>query len=117
MDRTRIGEIIRARRAALKLTLRAAADLSGGTVKHSTWGQIETGDMNATIDMLSAIAVTLKCRWEHRMVPESTELQNRTELLDRFTAIVDRLTDRDARLLMSQIAEYEREFGITRDRV
>lgn len=115
MDRTRIGEIVRSRRTAMKLSLRRAAELSSGTVSHSTWGQIETGDSNATVDMLTSVAATLGCRWEHRLVPNGTGGTVRSEMLDRLTAIIDLLQERDARLLLSQIEHYERELGIRRE--
>jgi transcriptional regulator with XRE-family HTH domain len=59
MDRQRIGALIRARREALRLTVRAAADLTDGEAPYSTWSQIETGRLNWSADKLASTLYAL----------------------------------------------------------
>lgn len=108
MERHRLGELIRARRNAKGLSLRDAAAL--GSVAHATWGHIEKGVLNTTIDTLAEIARVLGAHWEIRLDGGLETLDpTRTELLDRLGAIVDQLSDRDVRLLLMQVAAYEDE--------
>lgn len=109
-----VGRAVRLRREACRLSSRGAAAL--GDIGHSTWNQVETGRLNATLSTLEEIARVLHCEWELRLVPDEEERLDaqRRDLLERLTAIVDRLEDRDVRHLLIQVGAYEDELGVQR---
>ncbi len=110
MDRHRLGELTRTHREASGLTTRAAA--AGSGISHSTWNQVETGTMNATIETLAAIAQRLGRRWAVDLVPDTGRDARRQALLDRLSRIVDELGDRDVALLLAQVDLYADELGL-----
>lgn len=69
MGQIRIGEQMRARREQLGLSLRELARRSEGAVGHSTVAQVETGELNATLGTLSAIARLLGMEVDVRLLP------------------------------------------------
>lgn len=110
MGQIRVGEQIRARREYLNISLREAARRSGGSVGHSTLGQIENGDYNWTIGMLTSIAEILGMEVDVRIVPIGARLSDeRLALLETLQRLIDKLRDRDVRALLAQLEAYERE--------
>ncbi len=117
MDRQRIGTLIRARREALGLTVRAAADLTDGDVPYSTWSQIETGRLNWSADKLASTLYALGVHLEVSLRPgrlDQPEDGARRQLLDRLASIVDQIDDTAVEALMSQVEVYERIAGVRR---
>lgn len=117
MDRKRIGELVKARREALRLSLRNAAALTDGAVAFSTWQQVESGHLNWSADLMGSILYALGAhfevelrsgRWDHPADP------TRRVLLDRLAAIVDMLPDSAVRSLLAQVEVYEETLGVQR---
>ena len=111
MDRQRIGALIRARREALRLSVRAAADLTDGEVPYSTWSQIETGRLNWSADKLASTLYALGVHLEVSVRPGRADHPDSTrrQLLDRLASIVDQIDDTGVEALMSQVEVYERQ--------
>lgn len=77
---------------------------------HSTLGHIEQGTNNTTVDTLAEIARALDAHWDVRLVGGVAAPDDlRMELIDRLCGLVDRLSDRDVRHLLGQIAFLEAE--------
>jgi transcriptional regulator with XRE-family HTH domain len=111
MDRKRIGELVRSAREAAGLSLRSAASRTGGTA-FATWQQIESGRNNSTVDTLADIAGALGMVWTIDLSPQAPRDARRQLLADRLVRVIDRLDERDLRLLSGQVDAYERELGL-----
>lgn len=109
--RSQFGEAVKRRRDALRLSLRRAS--KPGVVSHSSIGHIETGFVNATVDMLAEVASVLGARWEVRLVGDSDPARSevRQELLRRLDAVIDTLDERDVRHLLRVVQAYEADLG------
>lgn len=114
MDRNRIGELVRQRRDALRLSLRNAAARTEGEVAFSTWQQVESGQLNWSADTLASVVLALGAHLEVRLIagPEQHGDPMRLALLDRLSACVDQLPDDAVRSLLAQIGVYEETLGI-----
>ncbi len=106
----RIGELVRARRKALGLSIRA---ITPDGLSHSTWHQIEQTGANTTLDKLERVAEALGATWEIHLRTDASadRAADRVALVDRLDRLVDYLDDRDVRHLSAQLAIYERERG------
>lgn len=114
MDRKRIGELVKSRREALRLSLRNAASLTDGAVAFSTWQQVESGELNWSVDKLGAILYALDAHLEVNLRPGRWDQPAdpvRRELLDRLAAIADRLPAEAIRSLLAQVEVYEETLG------
>lgn len=114
MDRDRIGELVRARRLKMGLTLEQLGEPVGMT--KGGIGHIENARNGSSTDTLDEIARVLQARWELRLigVGEGRVLdESRQQVLDLTDSIIDRLKDRDVRqllgILKGYVDELERE--------
>lgn len=116
MDRTAIGESIRALRLARGYTLREAAPRCG--VQFTTLGQIEAG-ANTTLETLEKVVtglggvvdVEVRDLRDAVLPPPPKVPPHRQGIAHRMLAILPHIPDDEMDVLLAQVALWERRYG------
>lgn len=98
--KSRVGELIYARRTALGLSLRAAAEVC--KVSHQTIREIETGNNNPTLGIADQIAAALGLDLLVEGRADGARLEPDPVVAALYRAL-PHLTERDRRILVGQL--------------
>lgn len=107
MHRARIATLVRERRELLGKTQSECSEAIGKT--KGTWWHIEHETISSSIDTLVDVARVLDAHWDVRLVAGREEARSpeRQALLDLIDRLVDRLEEKDVKVLLGQLQIYE----------